>query len=124
MSLDQKQISIICSQLKKVIPQPKGRGVSNITPTIRKSTRRHKTLASRKITALSRPKLRKSQTPLVQRAFIVAAKGTYELRDDFKVPELENEDEVMIRTYAVGLNPIDWKSVSYNFCLPQFPWVC
>lgn len=29
----------------------------------------------------------------------------------------------MIRNYAVGLNPIDWKSVDYNFCLPAFPWV-
>jgi hypothetical protein len=22
------------------------------------------------------------------------------------------------------LNPIDWKSVDWNFCLPAFPWVC
>ncbi|KAH8883614.1 GroES-like protein [Thozetella sp. PMI_491] len=29
----------------------------------------------------------------------------------------------MIRSRYVGLNPIDWKSVDYNFCLPAFPWV-
>jgi NADPH:quinone reductase-like Zn-dependent oxidoreductase len=29
----------------------------------------------------------------------------------------------MIKPHAVGLNPIDWKSVSYNFCLPSFPWI-
>lgn len=23
----------------------------------------------------------------------------------------------------MGLNPIDFKSVDYNFCLPAFPWV-
>jgi hypothetical protein len=63
-------------------------------------------------------------TPTLQRALVVARKGGYELRDDYAVPQLENEDEIMIRSCAVGLNPIDWKSVSYNFCLPQFPWVC
>ncbi|KAK2755567.1 hypothetical protein FQN54_006507 [Arachnomyces sp. PD_36] len=36
---------------------------------------------------------------------------------------MENDDEVMIRNCAVGLNPIDWKSVDYNFCIPEFPWV-
>lgn len=43
--------------------------------------------------------------------------------DDHPVPELVHEKEVVIRNYAVGLNPIDWKSVDYNFCLPAFPWV-
>ncbi|KAH8195816.1 hypothetical protein TruAng_010029 [Truncatella angustata] len=33
------------------------------------------------------------------------------------------DDEIMIRSHFVGLNPIDWKSVDYNFCLPQFPHV-
>jgi hypothetical protein len=62
--------------------------------------------------------------PKVQKALVVARKGEYEIRDDYPVPEFENEDEVMVRSCAVGLNPIDWKSVAYNFCLPQFPWVC
>lgn len=30
---------------------------------------------------------------------------------------------MLIRTCAVGLNPIDWKSVDWNFCLPEYPWV-
>lgn len=29
----------------------------------------------------------------------------------------------MIRTFAVGLNHIDWMSIDYNFCIPAFPWV-
>ncbi|KAI1340157.1 GroES-like protein [Xylariaceae sp. FL0016] len=58
----------------------------------------------------------------VQKALIVARKGEYEIRHDFPIPEI-GEDEVMIRSHYVGLNPIDWKSVDYNFCLPQFPWV-
>jgi hypothetical protein len=62
-------------------------------------------------------------SPRFQQALIVAAKREYELRNEFCFPEIQDEDEVMIRTHAVGLNPIDWKSVDYNFCLPSFPWV-
>ncbi|RDW65502.1 hypothetical protein BP5796_10194 [Coleophoma crateriformis] len=58
-----------------------------------------------------------------QRALTVCSKGKYALVDDFPAPELQHEQEVVIRNYAVGLNPIDWKSVDYNFCLPAFPWV-
>lgn len=63
-------------------------------------------------------------TPQCQRALIIARKGEYEIVDDFPHHGFENEDEVLIRGVVVGLNPIDWKSVSFNFCLPSFPWVC
>lgn len=51
------------------------------------------------------------------------AKHTYHLNRSFPVPEIKNGDEILIRNCAVGLNPIDWKSVDWNFCLPAFPWV-
>ncbi|KAH9885726.1 GroES-like protein [Xylariomycetidae sp. FL2044] len=60
--------------------------------------------------------------PKVQKALVVAAKGEYAIRHDWPVPSV-GEDEIMIRSHYVGLNPIDWKSVDYNFCLPDFPWV-
>ena len=60
--------------------------------------------------------------PTVQKALVVARKGEYEIRHDFPVPAL-GDNEVMISSRFVGLNPIDWKSVDYNFCLPDFPWV-
>jgi NADPH:quinone reductase-like Zn-dependent oxidoreductase len=60
---------------------------------------------------------------LTQQALIVAAKHTYRLDHTFPVPEIAAGDEILIRNFAVGLNPIDWKSVDYNFCLPAFPWV-
>lgn len=53
--------------------------------------------------------------PRHQKAFIVAQKGQYELIDNYQFPSLENDDEVMIKNYAVGLNPIDWKSVAYKY---------
>ncbi|KAI0842405.1 GroES-like protein [Hypoxylon sp. FL0890] len=62
------------------------------------------------------------KTPRVQKALVVARKGEYEIRHDFPIPVI-GDDEVMIRSHYVGLNPIDWKSVEYNFCLPEFPWV-
>ncbi len=58
----------------------------------------------------------------MQKALVVARKGEYEIRHDFPIPAL-GDNEVMIRSHYVGLNPIDWKSVDYNFCLPEFPWV-
>jgi hypothetical protein len=64
------------------------------------------------------------QKPLKSnRALTVIAKHTYALIGDHPFPSLETDDEVIISTRAVGLNPIDWKSVDYNFCLPAFPWV-
>ena len=57
------------------------------------------------------------------RALTVSAKHTYALVEEYPFPSLETDDEVIISTCAVGLNPIDWKSVDYNFCLPAFPWV-
>ncbi|KAI0155371.1 GroES-like protein [Hypoxylon sp. FL1284] len=60
--------------------------------------------------------------PSVQKALVVARKGEYEIRHDFPMPAV-GDDEIMIRSHYVGLNPIDWKSVDYNFCLPEFPWV-
>ncbi|KAF7555709.1 hypothetical protein G7Z17_g1975 [Cylindrodendrum hubeiense] len=58
-----------------------------------------------------------------QNALIVTPDRTYQLVEDFPVPQELASDEVMIRNCATGLNHIDWKSVEYNFCLPQLPWV-
>jgi Zn-dependent alcohol dehydrogenase len=59
----------------------------------------------------------------MQCALLVTEGGKYELTDSFPVPDILANGEVMIQTYAVGLNPIDWKSVEYNFCLPEHPWI-
>ncbi|KAL3425335.1 zinc-binding dehydrogenase [Phlyctema vagabunda] len=64
-----------------------------------------------------------SEEILSHRALRIVEKGTYALDDALPIPEFQGEEEVMIRNYATGLNPIDWKSVDYNFCLPEFPWV-
>jgi NADPH:quinone reductase-like Zn-dependent oxidoreductase len=56
------------------------------------------------------------------RALVVASKGTYGFTEE-QFPELAHEKEIVILNHATGLNPIDYKSVDYNFCLPKFPWV-
>lgn len=57
------------------------------------------------------------------KALCVVAKHTYGIANDIPYPSIDTPDEVIIRTQAVGLNPIDWKSVDYNFCMPSFPWI-
>lgn len=60
--------------------------------------------------------------PPTQQALVVAAKNTYALIDDHPIP-IVSQNEVLIKNHAVGINHIDWMSVDYNFCLPEFPWV-
>ncbi|KAI1869964.1 uncharacterized protein JN550_005554 [Neoarthrinium moseri] len=72
-------------------------------------------------TALSITELQPST--FTQRALIVNHERKYELQDNFTTPAYLSEHEVKIRTCAVGLNQIDYKSVDYNFCLPQLPWI-
>jgi len=55
------------------------------------------------------------------RALVVASKGTYGFTEE-AFPEF-SETEVVISNHSTGLNPIDYKSVDYNFCLPEFPWI-
>ncbi|KAK3628489.1 hypothetical protein LTR56_003868 [Elasticomyces elasticus] len=57
------------------------------------------------------------------RALCVVAKHTYELTSDIPYPSINTPDEIMIRTVSTSLNPIDYKSVDYNFCMPSFPWI-
>lgn len=61
--------------------------------------------------------------PSTQNALMVTPDRSYRLEQNFPVPQELGKDEVMIRTRAVGLNHIDWKSVESNSCLPDFPWV-
>lgn len=57
------------------------------------------------------------------KALCVIAERTYGIATDIPYPTINTPDEIIIRANAVGLNPIDWKSVEYNFCMPSFPWI-
>ncbi|KAL2266816.1 hypothetical protein VTJ83DRAFT_6168 [Remersonia thermophila] len=52
-----------------------------------------------------------------------AARQPYELADDYPVPALQDDSEALVRTQAIGLNPIDWKSPDFNFAIPQLPYI-
>lgn len=84
---------------------------------ITKPKKPSKTESSKK-TKQHRPRL-----PVAQKALLVVDQGIYELSDTYPVPQLDSPKEVIIATHTIGLNPIDWKSVAYNFCLPAFPWI-
>jgi len=67
-----------------------------------------------------------SESKLVSRynrALAVVGKKEHAVLETYPYPILHHEKELIISTRAVGLNPIDWKSVDYNFCLPELPWI-
>ncbi|KAF2001590.1 GroES-like protein [Amniculicola lignicola CBS 123094] len=64
-----------------------------------------------------------SNAPRYLKPLLVVSKGIYAIEPAHPVPALLSNDEVLIKTHTVGLNPIIWKSVAYNFCLPEYPWI-
>lgn len=54
---------------------------------------------------------------------LYAPKQPYNLVENYPVPNLKNGDEVLVRTRAIGLNPIDWKAPDYNFAIPELPYL-
>ncbi|RDW67423.1 zinc-binding alcohol dehydrogenase family protein [Aspergillus mulundensis] len=61
---------------------------------------------------------------LTQRALLVhAPQQPYTLVTNHAIPSILHQDEILIKTLAIGLNPVDWKGPAYNFGLPSLPWV-
>ncbi|KUI64322.1 hypothetical protein VM1G_11124 [Cytospora mali] len=50
-------------------------------------------------------------------------KQPYKLVEDYPVPKIQSESEVLVKTRAIGLNPIDWKAPDYNFAIPELPYI-
>lgn len=61
----------------------------------------------------------KTQTILL----LYGPKQPYKLVEDYPVPKLQTESEVLVRTRAIGLNPIDWKAPDFNFAIPALPYI-
>lgn len=57
------------------------------------------------------------------KALCVVAKYTLEISTQITYPKINTPDEIIIRARSVGLNPIDYKSIDYNFCMPSIPWI-
>lgn len=47
----------------------------------------------------------------------------YTLERAKDIPELRRDDEILVQTLAIGLNPVDWKGPDYGFGQPSYPWV-
>lgn len=47
----------------------------------------------------------------------------YKLASGHELPQLKSDDEVLVRTIVIGLNPVDWKGPDYDFGLPSLPWI-
>ncbi|KAM7217501.1 GroES (chaperonin 10)-like protein [Rhypophila decipiens] len=63
-------------------------------------------------------------TPDTQRVLLLhAAKQPYQLTEKYAVPAVQGHHEVLVRTQAIGLNPIDWKAPDFNFAIPELPYI-
>ena len=56
------------------------------------------------------------------KALVIESKHTFKLTHEWREPSIKASNDVKIRIVAAGLNAIDYKSVDYNFNLPEFPW--
>ena len=50
-------------------------------------------------------------------------KSQYILSSTHDIPELQGEQELLIRIRTIGLNPIDWKAPDYGFGIPALPHI-
>ncbi|KAG7084807.1 alcohol dehydrogenase GroES-like domain-containing protein [Colletotrichum scovillei] len=65
-----------------------------------------------------------AEIPATQTVLILhAAKQPYETAEGYQVPEIQNEQEVLVKTEHIGLNPIDWKAPDFNFAIPTLPYI-
>ncbi|KAF2211350.1 hypothetical protein CERZMDRAFT_43688 [Cercospora zeae-maydis SCOH1-5] len=68
--------------------------------------------------------LEPARVPQHQRALVLHdVKTPYVLTRQHTVPEVQNENELLVRIASIGLNPIDWKSVDYGFGIPSLPYI-
>ncbi|KAK4688309.1 hypothetical protein P7C73_g1800, partial [Tremellales sp. Uapishka_1] len=70
----------------------------------------------------TRPSPTATRIATISTGLIVSAKGKLTLDEKWPKPQILSRNEVCIRVETAGLNPLDWKSVRYNFNLPAFPW--
>ncbi|KAL6904651.1 GroES-like protein [Trichoderma evansii] len=61
----------------------------------------------------------KAQTVLL----LHGPRQAYQITNDYDVPLLVEDDETLIQTYTIGLNPIDWKAPDYNFGIATLPYI-
>ncbi|KAH6609296.1 alcohol dehydrogenase -like domain-containing [Trichoderma cornu-damae] len=47
----------------------------------------------------------------------------YQITSGYDVPALFEDDETLIKTHTIGLNPIDWKAPDYNFGIATLPYI-
>jgi len=84
---------------------------STVTPSVTGSSPLQQTQTHTQPQEEPEPEPEPLPTPETQTVLLLhAAKQPYELTDNYAVPQLEGDHEVLVRTQAIGLNPIDWKA--------------
>ncbi|PWN34152.1 uncharacterized protein FA14DRAFT_124191 [Meira miltonrushii] len=96
---------------------------SPIEATSEQSSTSQSSLESSRSPSPSSSQLASPSASLLIRSKCQGWERSFELHQDWPIPTIEQEDEVLIQHKSVGLNPVDYKSVLYNFGIPQSPWV-
>ncbi|KAI9736597.1 MAG: hypothetical protein M1834_000800 [Cirrosporium novae-zelandiae] len=50
-------------------------------------------------------------------------KQRYSLTTGYQIPDVQSDDEMLVKVHIIGLNPIDWKSAEFGFGLPSLPCI-
>ena len=62
--------------------------------------------------------------PARQRALLLyGLRQPFEIKEKYAVPQVQAAEEILVKVRAIGLNPIDYKSVDYGFGIPVLPYV-
>lgn len=68
--------------------------------------------------------INREQLPRTQKALLLhAIREAFVLTEHHEAPQIRHPHELIVKIQAIGLNPIDWKSVDYGFAIPQLPYV-
>lgn len=55
-------------------------------------------------------------------SILLSRSGPYTFTSNHTRPQI-CQRELLIRTHSIGLNPIDWKCVTYGFGIHALPWI-
>ncbi|KAF3762197.1 hypothetical protein M406DRAFT_45552 [Cryphonectria parasitica EP155] len=62
--------------------------------------------------------------PETQRVLLLyGPRQPYKVVQDYPVPRLQGDAEILVKTNTIGLNPIDWKAPDFNFAIPELPYL-
>lgn len=80
-------------------------------------------LNEKRLNAIIQEDVQEKEIPTKQHALLLLGlKQPFQHVYQHEVPRAKNADEILVQIKAIGLNPIDWKSVDFGFGIPKLPY--